>query len=213
MEDRKSSILLGIVLLVAGIIFLLMSLNVIAVNQLLLWMTLFLTGGLAFLVVFFLNREHWWPIIPGLTLLGLAALLGLNELVPAVADTWGPAFFMAFISLAFWFIYIYSRGDEWWAIIPGGVLFTIALIIGLSESVGGETIGGIFMVGLALTFLLVFLLPSPGGRPKWALIPAGILFIIGFFIIATAAALLIYIWPLIFLLGGLLLILRALMAR
>lgn len=213
MEDRKSNILLGIVLLAAGILFLLMSLNVIAVNQLLLWMTLFLVGGLAFLVVFLLNREHWWPIIPGLTLLGLAALLGLNELVPAAADTWGPAFFMAFISLAFWFIYIYSRGNEWWAIIPGGVLFTISLIVGLSESVVGEAIGGIFMLGLALTFLLVFLLPNPEGRPKWALIPAGVLFIIGLFIIATAAALLVYIWPFIFLLGGLLLILRALLAR
>jgi hypothetical protein len=214
MEDRRSRILLGLLLVVGGIVFLLMSLDVIPGDSWpVLWITLFALGGLAFLSVFVRNPDQWWPIIPGMTLLGLATLIGLETFAPQVGDTWGAAIFMGSISLAFWIIYAITGAEEWWAIIPGGVLLTIAAIIALSSFAAEEFTGGVFMLGMSFTFLLVYLLPGEEERSSWPLFPAGILGLIGLFLVASAVEVLAFVWPVALLLAGGYLILRALRAR
>ena len=163
----------------------------------LIWLTLFGLGGLVFLWVFISNNENWWAIIPGFTLLGLAALIGFGDRMGAL----GGALFLGAIGLSFWVIYILKR-DFWWAIIPGGTLFTLALVAGLSEWLPGLEVGGIFFLGLAATFGLLYLIRTPEGRMKWALIPAGVLGIMGLCIIAAAGNLIGWIWPAALILGG-----------
>lgn len=215
MEDRKSRILLGLLLIVGGVIFLLMSLDIIpGEGWPLMWITLFGMAGLAFWTVFIRNPEQWWPIIPGMTLLGLATLIGLETFAaPQVGDTWAPAIFMGSISLSFWIIYAITGAEQWWAIIPGGVLLTIAAIVVLSSFAAEELTGGVFMLGMGFTFLLIYLLPGEERRSGWPLIPAGIMGIIGLFLIASVAEVLNYLWPIALLLAGAYLILRALRAR
>ena len=87
-----------------------------------IWAPLFGLGGMAFLLVFIFNREQWWALIPGLTLLGLAVLVAFGDRL----GTLGAAIFMAFIGLSF--ILIYALHPEfWWAIIPAGSLFSVAV--------------------------------------------------------------------------------------
>jgi hypothetical protein len=213
MKNRTSNITLGVLLIGGGLLFLLMNFNIIPPLQPLIWASLFGLGGLGFLSYLITSRAHWWPVIPGLTLLGLSALIALETLFPTLDDTWGASIFMGSIALAFWIIYAATGGSEWWAIIPGGTLFTIALVIIVSESmlpeqVSDDIAGGVFMLGLSLTFGLVYLLPSGEQRQRWALIPAGILLVIGLFIAAAAAQLLAFIAPILLILIGIYLVIR-----
>jgi hypothetical protein len=190
---------LGILLLIAGAVLLLQNLGVfgpIVTN--LIWVLLFGLGGLAFLLVFFFNREHWWALIPGCTLLGLAVLIGFGEQLQEA----GGALFMAAIGLSFALIYAVRR-EHWWAIIPGGSLFSVAAMILVAGTGAEETSLGVLFLGMALTFFLVYLLPEARAQ-RWALIPSGILALLGVVSLFAVSNLMIfnYIWPVALIIGG-----------
>lgn len=193
-------ILWGGLLICAGGLFLLQELNLIPNAWDIVWSVLFGVAGCMFIFAFWTNRTQWWPLIPGLGLLSLGVLMVMEEFLPG-AD-WLGAIFLGGIGLSFWLIYAINR-ENWWAVIPGGVLFTLAIVAGVDPFVKGDTGGGIFMLGLGLTFGVIGLLPTSQGRMKWAFIPAIILLIIGAFIISPYLPLLNYIWPLALIaLGG-----------
>jgi hypothetical protein len=204
----------GILLIAFGVLSLLANLGVLVGGLDLFWAILFVAGGLLFLYVFQANREHWWAIIPGFVLISVGALLALELFFPRGIGDWGGALVMLGIGLAFWAIYFVKR-EHWWAIIPGSVMLTLALIVGLSsviESVGLDT-GGVFLLGLGVTFGLLAILPSPQGRMKWALIPAAALLAIGLLITAASAELLQLIGPALLILVGVYLIFRVFKPR
>jgi len=139
----------GLLLLAAGGIFLFM------------FASSFATGG-------------WWAAFPGFVLAGIGVLI----LLPDSLDDLGGAVFLGAIGLSFWLVYLTGR-ERWWAIIPGGVLVTLAIVT-LTDTLfrGGDAGGGIFFLGLALTFLLVALLAGM----RWAYWPAGVLGVLGAFL-------------------------------
>jgi hypothetical protein len=193
-------ILWGLLLICAGALFMLQELNLIPSAWDLVWALLFGIAGCVFIFAFWTNRTQWWPLIPGLGLLSLGLLMVLEEFLPG--SDWLGAIFLGGIGLSFWLIYA-IRPENWWAVIPGGVLVTLAIVAGIDPYVGGDTGGGIFMLGLGLTFGLLALLPTSQGRMKWAFIPAAILLVIGIFIMSPFLPLLNYIWPLALIaLGG-----------
>ena len=100
------------------------------------WVAAFAIGGVAFLYVFIRDQNNWWALIPGSSLLGLAILVGLGVVAPAYADVVGAPIFMGSIGLGFWAVYAVQR-ENWWAIIPGGVLMSIAAMIFLEEAFPG----------------------------------------------------------------------------
>jgi hypothetical protein len=175
-------ILVGVIVLVFGALLLLQQLNVIAIHGD-IWTFIisafFATAGAAFLVVLISNKKNWWAAIPGMTLVGLAILIGSTTLFPALNENYAPAIFMAFIAAAFWIVYFLDK-QNWWAIIPGGALLSVAALIAVG-SVGNGNLGvGLMFTGLALTFGMVALLPHGGSkRENWAFIPAGVLLIMG----------------------------------
>jgi hypothetical protein len=105
------------------------------------------------------------------------------------------------IGLAFWIVYFTNR-EYWWAVIPGGTLVTLGLVAGATSIWGGVELGGLFFVGLGLTFLLVAVLPTPQGQMKWAYIPAVVLLAMGALIWLAATSLLQYLWPLALIAAG-----------
>ena len=209
----------GILLIAAGILFLLQNLGIFTVGAY-LWPFIFGAGGLVFLYVFLTSRangstepaEAWWAVIPGFVLLSLAAMMALDQFAPQIGETWGGALFLGGIGLAFWVVYFTGR-ERWWAVIPGGVLLTNALVAGLSSVLGGIEMGGVFFLGLGLTFALLSFLPTPEGRMKWALIPAGVLLVMGLLITAAATAIFNYLWPAALILVGLYLLFRTFGSR
>jgi hypothetical protein len=99
-------------------------------------------------------------------------------LLPYALDEIGGSIFLGAIGLSFWAVYLTGR-DRWWAIIPGGVLFTLAIVSALPDRLlGGADSGGVFFLGLAATFLLVALLANM----RWAFWPAGALGVFGTFL-------------------------------
>jgi hypothetical protein len=113
--------------------------------------------------------------------------------------------------LSFLVIYALNR-DHWWAIIPGGVLLSVAVMVGLEPLLGDGDLGvAIFFLGMAATFGAVALLPSPSGNMRWAWIPAGVLFILGVVFFGIAVAAFKYIWPAAIILAGLFILYRTFM--
>lgn len=212
MRRMDSRVVFGILLVLVGLLLLLQNLNVIPLAWDLFWAFLFVASGLAFLGVFVERPERWWPLIPGFTLLALGALIALGATAPWAARTWGGSLFLGGIGLGFWMIYL-VRPANWWAIIPGGVLITLALVAGLSQAIPGSATGGIFFMGLGLTFALVYLLPKPQGRQSWALIPAAVLVLMGLFTFAATSPAINYLWPLLLILAGIYLLYRSQRSR
>jgi hypothetical protein len=201
----------GFLLILGGVLFLLENLNVISISGL-FWALLFALAGLAFLSTFFSDRAAWWAILPGVIFLSLGGLIAMGVLAPGLADSLGGGFFLGGISLAFWLVYLVDRRN-WWAVIPGGVLATIAVVAGLGDRAPGMETGGIFFMGLGLTFALLGVLPNPGVNLRWAFIPAGILIVFGVLIAAASSNIVNYVWPVLMILGGLYLLLRTYMLR
>jgi len=207
MKRFETRVAWGILLIAGGVLFLLQNLGILGGGIALLWALLFGAAGVIFLYVFLTDRANWWAVIPGFVLLSLAVLIVLNQLAPGVGGTWGGALFLGGVGLGFWVIYFVNR-EHWWAVIPGGVLLTLALVAGLSSMLEGTEVGGVFFLGLGLTFGLLSFLPTPQGRMKWALIPAAVLLVMGLLITAAFASALNYLWPVALILIGLYLIFR-----
>lgn len=205
------SALWGVLLILAGGLLLLEALDVFAAGGL-IWAVLFGAGSVGFAYVFFTNRESWWAAIPAGVLLGLAALIAWGELGPSSTADWGAALFFGGIGIGFLATYL-TDNERWWAVIPGGVMFTLAAVTGLSSILEGTAISGVLFLGLAATFGLLAVLPTDEGRMRWPLIPAAVLGLLGVLFAIEATTLLNafnYLWPVALIVGGLYLILRAL---
>jgi hypothetical protein len=197
----------GILLIIVGILLLLENLGIFQPIVAVVWALIFAAGGAIFLYMFLTDRTQWWAIIPGFALLGLGALIALDEFLPSVGDALGAVIFLGGVGLAFWVIYFMNR-EHWWAIIPGGVMFTLALIAGLESVFQGAELGGLLFLGLGVTFGLLYLVPTPQGRLKWALIPAAVLLVMGVLITAAATGGLAFLAGATLILVGLYVILR-----
>lgn len=204
--NRSLMYVIGAVILIGiGVVLLLQNLDILQGGGTLIWALAFAAGGLAMLGVFAGSpKANWWAIIPGLVLLALGILIGTGERLGA----WGGAMFLGAIGLSFWIVYFTNR-QFWWAIIPGGVLLTLMLVVGLAEMLKDLEVGGIFFLGLGVTFALIYLLPTPEGRMKWAIWPAGILLLMGVIITLASASILNWLWAAGLIAGGLYLVFRA----
>lgn len=117
--------------------------------------------GLGFFVVYLNNRAHTWALL-------VAYILAVLSVAPAMAagggDTaayFGSVFLFA-VALPFFILYFRST-EHWWAIIPAGVMTTLAVIAGAAIAgwIRNEAQGGyanaVLMFGLAVTFAVVWL--------------------------------------------------------
>ena len=197
----------GVLLIIGGIIFLLENLGIVAIGEA-FWGILLGVAAIGFLSVYLTNRENWWALIPGMILLSVSALIILNTIFPGDTGELGGVIVLGGIGLAFLLIYLTNR-ENWWAIIPAGVMLTLSIVVLLGEVITGFEVLGIFFLGLGLTFAVVAILPTPHGQMKWAFIPAGVMIVLGLLITAALSPLINYIWPVALILAGLFLVFRA----
>lgn len=199
-------IIIGISLLVFGVLLLLQSLEVLPKGGW-LWSVPFILAGIAFLFVLFKGRQNWWAVIPGIILLDLGALIALGEFAPDFESTYGGAFFLAGLSLTFLIVYLLNF-QNWWALIPAGVMATLSTVTAFEETASFET-GTVFFLGLALTFGLLSVLPTGRERMNWPWIPAVSLLGVGALVSIGAEGMTGFVWPTALILGGLFLVIRA----
>lgn len=175
-----------------------------------IWMGIFGAAGVAFLAGLLLTgRRNWWMAIPGFTLLGLSGTIITSELLTFIP--FEGSIFLGSIGLGFLTVYVINR-DMWWALIPGGVMGTLALVAAIDQfGDSGDLSGAVFFLGLGLTFALVALVPTPKGRMSWALIPAGVMLVLSMVILTSTTGLLTILWPLILVGIGALILFRNLL--
>ena len=218
MQNKNWRIYLGIFLLALGGIALLQTLGIIsfALNLLSLGAGIAFCIGGGFFLSMLLNRhqENWWAAFPGVILFTLGLTIGMSTLFPRIADIIAGAFFLAGVSLSFWLVFLIVP-DNWWAIIPGGVMLTLSLIAFLSDfrPTSGLETGGVLFLGLAATFALVAVLPRSKHKMSWPWIPAGILGLMGVLLQLSAANLIHFIWPVALILVGVFMVVKTLIRK
>lgn len=210
MRWLKSRILWGSLLLVFGILVLLENFGLFTLGGMVAAILLLL-GGIFFIAIYAETRQHWWPLIPGITLLSVAAVVFVSQFFPRFADAWSGMIILAGIGVSFLVVYFLDR-SQWWAIIPAGVMITLGVVAGLEDALQIDG-GAIFFLGLALTFAILAVLPTTEGRMRWAWIPAGILFLMTFVVFSPTIAWFQYIWPAALIFFGGYLILRNLLSK
>jgi hypothetical protein len=192
-------VLWGLLLIFAGILFLLNSTGTITIGDF-LWAIILGIGGLAFLSVFFSDRQQWWALFPAFGLLIGAAVLFTETAFPSLSGDIGGAIALGGIGLAFLLIFI-SNIQNWWSLIPAGVLFSLMAMLLL-----GFESGGVFLIGLGITFGVLGFVPTEHGRMRWAYIPAVVLILVGFLVTLASFSLFTLIWPLGLITAGALII-------
>lgn len=194
-------IILGAIVLATGVLLLVEAASPYQVPGL-LWAGLLTAGSAAFWYAFFAQPSWWWAAIPAGALLG-ATVAPVMALDPAGAGQWTEVPFLACLSTGFWAVYLQNH-RRWWAVIPGGTLLTLTVVTGLTEAIGGRATGAVLLFGLALTFVLVGVLPS-GRRRWWPWIVAAALGVVALVVLLQDAGLLTvvnFVWPLAIIGGG-----------
>src|SRR5699024_802223 len=155
---------LGLVLIAVGGLLLLSNLGIIGSIGGITGLLMF--GGLgAWLLAGYYSgrRRNSGTLIAGFILLGIAAA--------TVTGSLGGAWFLALSGFGFLSVWR-ENAKQWWAVIPGGVLLTLAGTVLTELSVSWLAPEIVFFAGLALTFLALSALPR--NAQQWALIPAAI---------------------------------------
>jgi hypothetical protein len=207
MKLITSRIFWGSLLIVGGLLLLIRNLGILDF-VFPFWSIVLAIAGLAFLSVFISDRNNWWALIPGMVLISLSLISFLEYYFPAFEGLLGGTILFGGIGLSFVMIYFVDK-DNWWAIIPAGVLITLATIVGLGNILLWADMGGFFFIGLGLTFLVVAILPSHRGQLKWAFIPGIILLVFGLLILAALGQWINIIGPSVLIIIGAYLIYRS----
>ena len=196
----------GISLLLLGGLLLLQSFGIIPEGDW-FWSIPFILAGIGFLTVFLNQKSNWWAVIPGVVLLDLGLIIVLGVFFPKFSNIYSGAIFLGGIGLSFVLVYLMQKRN-WWAVIPAGVLITLAVVTLVSEW-GFFDAGAVFFLGLAATFALLAILPTGPVRMKWPWYPAGALLVLGAVISIGAESMLGLLWAVVLILVGGYLLLRS----
>ncbi len=208
----RGRLIWGVTLILVGAFFLAQQFGLLGRVQIPL--TAFLLGILAllFLITFVSDRRQWWALIPGSILLGLTLLI-FNDQNHFLTSAQAGALFIFSIGLPFLLIYLVDRRMGW-ALIPGGVLSMVALIVLLSErEMSAQTITAVIFFGLALIFALVRVATRSSPLMGWATWVAVILAGIGALVLITGPQAASLVGPVVLIGLGMFLLGRALWAR
>jgi hypothetical protein len=184
MKRLDPQIIFGLLLLTGGVLALLQTMGYLENASNVFWGGMFIALGLLFLVLLF--GGHSWSVYPGFTLLAL----GIVIFLPEGLDDFGGFIFLGGIGLSFWVTYLRAPRENWWALIPAGVLTTLAVVTIAADRFGEFQTGGFFFIGLSLTFLLVALLAGM----RWAYWPALALGVMGLLGLASLFEIANYVW-------------------
>lgn len=200
---------IGIILLFAGVLFLIQNLNLFQ-NDIGSVVGAIIYGVFSIYLIFLYSRDtnQWWWLIIAVFLLGLA-MSNITDLFEAMQQ-FSPVVGITFTGIGCLILYLYER-TNWWALIPGSILISLGIIRYFEAISPNSSTNGILFFGTGIAFLLMFLIPSgQGERMNWPLIPAVILFAIG----ATASLnqdlnMLSVVGPGLLILGGLMVLIVA----
>lgn len=207
---ENKQLMWGLLLIALGGFFLLQATGILGALSDLFWSLAFGLAGGVFLYVFFTAlHERWWAAIPGFTLMGLAATIFYSRFAPPILSGMTGAIFLGSIGAGFLTIFV-TNPRQWWAIIPGGALFSVAGVAAIDAlPIRFLNSGSVLFIGLGLTFGVLGLMSTYLNQNlRWAYIPAAILLGLGLIVVTPFVGALVWLWPLALIGAGAYLILR-----
>jgi hypothetical protein len=203
-KEKAVGVFWGVVLILLGVWFLVTRTTSLQFDD--PRMAMVLTGGLslAFFVSYFIsgpNRIGW--LFPACILAGVTLTILLGEIVGAPEGGWMAAPILLGIAVPFLVIYLQDREKNRWALIPTYVLVAITIVAGFSDVLPGELEGTLSLLMIGLAFLGVYLLNR---KHRWALVVFIILAVVSLIPAFQAS---VYIWPVVLIIGGALLVFQA----
>ncbi len=181
-RTARQSLVWGGLLIVVGVL--------LAINQLTelspwVWVLALGASGLAALGLYLADRSDWGMLITAYALLAITLLVALITLDVLRGEAIG-FFVLVAIALVFLAVYFHNR-TQWWALIPAYVLLALGIMLGLMELGLLEEllVPAYVLIAIAIPFFVVF---ARDRRQWWALIPGGVLGVIGLsFLVAQGA--------------------------
>ncbi len=149
------------------------------------WVAALVFSGLAALVVYLSDRSDGYLLLTAyimLVIAGLITLITFNML----QDELVAVYVLLAIAIPFLGVFLRDR-SQWWALIPAYVLLAVALMNWLMEAgiLSDLLVPGYVMFAIAIPFFVVY---GRNTKQWWALIPAGILTVIGIVFFISEAA-------------------------
>jgi hypothetical protein len=149
------------------------------------WVAVLALSGLGILGIFFTDTSVRWVLIPAYVLLAIAGLAALTE-VDFLRGEYVATFVLTVIALPFLMVFLRDR-KQWWALIPAYILIAVGVMVGL---IGEGILNDLFipayvLLSVALPFFVVYVRDT---KQWWALIPGGIIGLVGVsFLLAEGA--------------------------
>ena len=168
------------------------------------WVAILAAAGLGIFGIYLTERSEWGLLIPAYVMGTIAALVALIEL-DVLRDDFIATFVLTVIALPFLVGFLRNR-EQWGLLIPAYVLLAVGVMVWLLERgvLTDLLVPAYVMFAIAIPFFVVY-----GRNPHqwWALIPGGIMAVIGLsFLIAEAMA--GYAVPAVLILAGIWLLVR-----
>ena len=173
------------------------------------WVAVLAAAGLGIFGLYYTDRSQWWLLIPGYALWAVAGLITFVTL-NILQDEAIAFYVLSAIALPFLYVFIRDR-EQWWALIPAYVLFAVGLMVGLLGLgiLNDLLVPAYVMFAIAIPFFVVY---ARNPRNWWALIPGGVMGIIGLaFLIAEAAVQ--YVVPALLIIAGIWVLARQFMRK
>ncbi len=203
MKIRRHPFFWAIFLLCAGAFLLLKNNGVFRDFGDMLWGGIFVLIGLGFLAWFLMDRQRHWRAIAGFPLLAAGALILLAGRGISLGE-WQAAALLFGVALGFWAVLL-THDDNWWALVPAGVLTLLAGLNGFQARLDDATWLALFLLGLGLIFGLLYVLRLGQQDTGWAGLPAAAFLLIGLVTLASAlklTGLAAQWWPALLAVGG-----------
>ena len=175
MKVKRMNLIWGIVLILAGGLFLVQNLGWFGDISPSIWTMIFGFISLLFFVTYFVNGiKEWGWLFPACIFAGIATTLFMVTI--GVEDPYLGAPVLIGVGLPFLAAFLIDRRENWWALIPMWVMAVLTIIVFIVDRVAGEVIGSLFLWAVGLPFLVAYLTDR---SRKWALIPAFVLLAVG----------------------------------
>jgi len=198
----RQGLVWGGILIVAGVLLLVETVTDLSAW---IWIILLAAGGLGAFALYLSDRTDWSMLLTAYVLWAITLLIVLVTL--NILRDEAVAFYVL-LAVALPFLAVFYRDRTlWWALIPAYVLSVIAVMIGLIGLgvLDDLLVPAYIMFAIAIPFFVVY---ARDRKLWWALIPGGVLAVVGLsFLVAEAAF--EYVGALVLILIGLGMLLRA----
>lgn len=177
MKKKWLSIFWGIILIAAGVLFMLNNMGILNFQYWsnTTWVLSFGAAAVLFLVTYLLQGVRYWCwLFPATVSAGIALVIGLND--TALGRQIGGTPILAAVALPFFVAFFTDTQKNKWALIPAWVMTVITAIVFLADKADGNLVGALVLYSIGLPFLVVYLTDK---KQNWALIPFGVMTAIG----------------------------------